>query len=103
MYSKNLGFARPIVCSDVEEPALEVPLLAVACFSKVNSLNASVESFEFEGNIKNFYCSLNSGSKIKFCVPNAVDTSNIIVGQNIDLSFDLNKTNILPVGPLAVD
>ena len=42
MYSKNLGFARPIVCSDVEEPALEVPLLAVACFSKVNSLNASV-------------------------------------------------------------
>ena len=68
-----------------------------------NSLNVSVESFEFEGNIKNFYCSLNSGSKIKFCVPNAVDTSNIIVGQNIDLSFDLNKTNILPVGPLAVD
>ena len=68
-----------------------------------NSLLAKVESFEFEGNIKNFYCSLNSGTKIKFSVANAVDTSGIGVGEKIKLTFESDKSTTLPVGPLAVD
>ena len=41
-YSKKRGFALPIVCKSVDEPTLAVPLLAVASFNKVTSLNASV-------------------------------------------------------------
>ena len=42
LYSKNLGFALAIVCNDVDDPTLAVPLLAVGWFNKTNSLNASV-------------------------------------------------------------
>ena len=42
LYSKNLGFARPIVCKSVDEPTFAVPQLDVASFNKVISLNASV-------------------------------------------------------------
>ena len=41
-YSKKRGFALPIVCKSVDEPTFAVPLLAVASFNKVISLNDSV-------------------------------------------------------------
>jgi len=56
-----------------------------------------------EGNVKNFYASLNSGSKIKFSVANAIDTSEIEINSQIELGFDINKSIILPKGALATE
>ena len=68
-----------------------------------NSLPVIIDSFEFEGNIKNFYAHLKSGTKIKFSVPNAIDTSHIKNGSSINLGFDSQKSIILPKAPLAID
>ena len=68
-----------------------------------NKLDVHVESFEFEGNLKNFYASLKSGAKIKFSVPNAIDTSSISSGSIIKLGFESSKSVILPKAPLAID
>ena len=68
-----------------------------------NKIEVNVESFEFEGNLKNFYASLKSGAKIKFSVPNAIDTSSISSGSTIELGFESSKSVILPKAPLAID
>ena len=62
-----------------------------------------VENIEFEGNVKNFYASLCSGSKLKFSVANAIDTSEIEVNSQIELGFDASKSIILPKGALATE
>ena len=68
-----------------------------------NKFTARVENIEFEGNVKNFYASLNSGSKIKFSVANAIDTSEIEANSRIELGFDASKSIILPKGALATE
>ncbi len=68
-----------------------------------NKINVNIESFEFEGNLKNFYARLQSGAKIKFSVPNAIDTSTISSGSSIALGFDSSKSVILPKASLAID
>ena len=68
-----------------------------------NKFTARVENIEFEGNVKNFYASLSSGSKIKFSVANAIDTSEIEVNSQIELGFDASKSIILPKGALATE
>jgi spermidine/putrescine transport system ATP-binding protein len=68
-----------------------------------NSINAKVESFEFEGHLKNFYATSRSGTKIKFSVPNAIDTTGISTGEEISLGFDSSKSIILPKAELAID
>lgn len=68
-----------------------------------NKFRAKIENIEFEGNVKNFYASLNSGSKIKFSVANAIDTSEIEINSQIELGFDINKSIILPKGALATE
>ena len=56
-----------------------------------------------EGNVTNFYVSLNSGSKIKFSVANAIDTSEIETSSQIELGFDNSKSIVLPKGALATE
>ncbi len=68
-----------------------------------NKIDVNIESFEFEGNLKNFYASLKSGAKIKFSVPNAIDTSSITSGSSIVLGFESSKSVILPKASLAID
>ena len=68
-----------------------------------NKLSVKIENIEFEGNVKNFYASLNSGSKIKFSVANAIDTSEIEASSQIELGFDTSKSIILPKGSLATE
>ena len=68
-----------------------------------NKLSVKIENIEFEGNVKNFYASLNSGSKIKFSVANAIDTSEIEASSQIELGFDTSKSIILPKGALATE
>ena len=68
-----------------------------------NKIIATIESFEFEGNLKNFYASLKSGLKIRFSVPNALDTSSISSGTQIILGFESSKSVILPKAALAID
>ena len=50
-----------------------------------------------------FYASLSSGSKIKFSVANAIDTSEIEANSQIELGFDASKSIILPKGALATE
>ena len=54
-------------------------------------------------NLKNFYASLKSGLKIRFSVPNALDTSSISSGTQIILGFESSKSVILPKAALAID
>ena len=68
-----------------------------------NKIEVIIESFEFEGNLKNFYANLKSGARIKFSVPNAIDTSSITSGSTLELGFESSKSIILPKAPLAID
>ena len=68
-----------------------------------NLIDVNVESFEFEGNIKNFYATLKSGTRIKFSIPNAIDTSSISSGTKLQLGFESLKSSILPKAQLAID
>ena len=45
----------------------------------------------------------NSVGKIKFSVPNAIDTSSITSGSSIVLGFESSKSVILPKASLAID
>ena len=56
-----------------------------------------------EGNLKNIYLNLNSKMDVRFSVPNAVDTSNLSLNKEVDLTFSSSKAVVLPSGPLAVD
>ena len=68
-----------------------------------NQIEVNIESFEFEGNIKNFYATLNLGTRIKFSIPNAIDTSSISSGTKLQLGFESIKSSILPKAQLAID
>ena len=68
-----------------------------------NQIDVNIESFEFEGNIKNFYATLSSGTRIKFSIPNAIDTSSISSGTKLQLGFESIKSSILPKAQLAID
>ena len=68
-----------------------------------NNFIAKVNTIEFEGNIKNIYLSINSNLNVRFSVPNAVDTSELETGKNIELTFSSQKAVVLPKGSLAVD
>ena len=68
-----------------------------------NIINIKVETFEFEGNIKNYFAKLNSNKNIKFSIPNSVDTSDITSGSNIQIGFSKKNSVILKKGQLAVD
>ena len=68
-----------------------------------NQFSAKVTNIEFEGNVKNIYLKTSNNNKVKFSVPNAVDTSSIIIDESINLTFDSNKAIALPKGVLAID
>ena len=68
-----------------------------------NKIEVTIEGFEFEGNLKNFYAHLKSGTRMKFSVPNAIDTSSITSGSTLELGFESSKSIILPKAPLAID
>ena len=68
-----------------------------------NNFSAKLKTIEFEGNLKNIYLNLNSKMDVKFSVPNAVDTSNLSLKKEVDLTFSSCKAVVLPSGPLAVD
>ena len=53
--------------------------------------------------MKNIYLQTKEGNKVKFSVPNAVDTSSINPDKMIQLTFDSNKAIALPKGVLALD
>ena len=40
---------------------------------------------------------------VRFSVPNAVDTSELSNGKDIELSFSSQKAVVLPKGSLAID
>ena len=68
-----------------------------------NNFTANLNTIEFEGNLKNIYLSINSNMNVRFSVPNAVDTSELSPGKNIELTFSSKKAVVLPKGSLAVD
>ena len=68
-----------------------------------NNFSAKLKTIEFEGNLKNIYLNLNSKMDVRFSVPNAVDTSNLSLNKEVDLTFSSSKAVVLPSGPLAVD
>ena len=68
-----------------------------------NNFSAKLKTTEFEGNLKNIYLNLNSKMDVRFSVPNAVDTSNLSLNKEVDLTFSSSKAVVLPSGPLAVD
>ncbi len=68
-----------------------------------NLFDAQVNNIEFEGNLKNIYLETKDGNNVKFSVPNAVDTSSISSKSILKLTFDSNKTVVLPKGTLALD
>ena len=53
--------------------------------------------------VKNIYLKLNSDLNVRFSVPNAVDTSELVSGQKVNLTFSTQKAVVLPKGVLAVD
>ena len=71
--------------------------------SFTNKFEATVNTLEFEGHLKHIFCTLSSGSKIKFSVANAVDTSDISEGSPVKLGFNEDKVVVLPTGKLAID
>ena len=68
-----------------------------------NNFIAKVNTIEFEGNLKNIYLNINSNMNVRFSVPNAVDTSELYNGKDIELSFSSQKAVVLPKGSLAID
>ena len=68
-----------------------------------NTFSATINTMEFEGNLKNIYLTLNSEMDVRFSVPNAVDTSDLVSGKNIELFFSKQKAVVLPKGVLAVN
>ena len=68
-----------------------------------NTFSAAVHTIEFEGNLKNIYLKMSSDINVRFSVPNAVDTSELVSGKNVDLTFSTQKAVVLPKGVLAVD
>ena len=68
-----------------------------------NNFIAKVNTIEFEGNLKNIYLNINSNMNVRFSVPNAVDTSELSNGKDIELSFSSQKAVVLPKGSLAID
>ena len=68
-----------------------------------NTFLATVHTIEFEGNLKNIYLKLNSEIDVRFSVPNAVDTSELTSGKNVELTFSAQKAVVLPKGVLAVN
>ena len=68
-----------------------------------NNFIAKVNTIEFEGNLKNIYLSINSNMNVRFSVPNAVDTSELSNGKDVELTFSSQKAIVLPRGSLAVD
>ena len=68
-----------------------------------NTFSATVHTIEFEGNLKNIYLKLNSDLNVRFSVPNAVDTSELVSGQKVNLTFSTQKAVVLPKGVLAVN
>ena len=68
-----------------------------------NNFKGKVNTIEFEGNLKNIYLDINTNMKVRFSVPNAVDTSELSTEKNINLTFSSQKAIVLPKGSLAVD
>ncbi len=68
-----------------------------------NNFSASVNTIEFEGNLKNIYLKINSNMDVRFSVPNAVDTSELSSNKDVELTFSSKKAVVLPKGSLAVD
>lgn len=68
-----------------------------------NNFTAKLNTVEFEGNLKNIYLKMNSETDVRFSVPNAIDTSDLSKGKNIELTFSSSKAIVLPKGILAVD
>jgi len=68
-----------------------------------NMFTAKVNTVEFEGNLKNIYLKINSGMNVRFSVPNAVDTNELMNNKEVKLTFSSKKAIVLPKGALAVD
>ena len=49
------------------------------------------------------YLNINSNMNVRFSVPNAVDTSELSNGKDIELSFSSQKAVVLPKGSLAIE
>ena len=46
---------------------------------------------------------MQNNMNVRFSVPNAIDTSELYPGKDVDLTFSSEKAIILPKGTLAVD
>jgi len=68
-----------------------------------NTFFAKVNTIEFEGNLKNIYLKMKSGMNVRFSVPNAVDTSELLSNKEVGLTFSSQKAIVLPKGALALD
>ena len=68
-----------------------------------NIFLAKVNTIEFEGNLKNIYLKMKSDMNVRFSVPNAVDTSELLSNKEVELTFSSHKAVVLPKGTLAVD
>ena len=68
-----------------------------------NTFFAKVNTIEFEGNLKNIYLKMKSDMNVRFSVPNAVDTSELLSNKEVELTFSSQKAIVLPKGALAVD
>ena len=68
-----------------------------------NKFSADIETIEFEGNLKNIYLKSSKNKSIRFSVPSVFDTSELIPGSTIELSFSAESAIVLPSGPLALD
>jgi len=68
-----------------------------------NTFSATVHTIEFEGNLKNIYLKMKSDMNVRFSVPNAVDTSELLSNKEVELTFSSQKAIVLPKGALAVD
>ena len=68
-----------------------------------NTFTAKVNTVEFEGNLKNIYLAINSEMNVRFSVPNAVDTHELINNKEVKLTFSSKKAIVLPKGTLAVE
>ena len=77
--------------------------LAKGTKSPKNKFSADIETIEFEGNLKNIYLKSSKNKSIRFSVPSVFDTSELIPGSTIELSFSAESAIVLPSGPLALD
>ena len=68
-----------------------------------NTFTAKVNTVEFEGNLKNIYLKMNSEMDVRFSVPNAIDTNELVNNKEVKLTFSSKKAIVLPQGKLAVD